>query len=109
VEDFPQEAAGEEKQPQCRRRGRRDLGRSLGLGHVLGGRLGFVDRPRDADGLRFADRSAQPFQFPACQESLAAVFLELVDPRAGLVPSSMMPARSAKAYMLPITASTRLV
>ena len=108
VENFPQAAAREEKQPKRRRRRRIDLGGPRGLGHVLSGGLGFVHPPRDAGGLSFPDRAAQPFQFLAGQEPFAAAFLNLSIPRAGLVPSGTMPARPAKAYMLPTTASTRL-
>jgi 2-polyprenyl-3-methyl-5-hydroxy-6-metoxy-1,4-benzoquinol methylase len=46
---------------------------------VLGGGLRFVHRPGNADGLSLADCAAQPLQFLAGQEPLAAAFFELVD------------------------------
>jgi hypothetical protein len=57
-----------------------------------------------------ASRIAPPSRSnsPPVRKRSRRLSLNLSMPRAGLVPSGTMPARPAKAYILPTTASTRL-
>ena len=109
VENFPQPATGEQKQPKRRRRRRSDFGEPLlSLGRCLA--LGL--EPSTVHGMPVV--SASRIALPSRSSSLAVrkrsrrLSLNLSIPRAGLVPSGTIPARAAKAYMLPTTASTRL-
>ena len=97
VQDFAQPAAGEQQQPDRRRRMRTDDGTALALGDVFRGWLGLVHVPGDPVCFRLADRRAEPHKLVRRQEPLASVFGVFFDPRAGFTPLRDQPALAGEA------------
>ena len=70
--------------------------------------LRLVHVPWNSLGLGLADRGAESHEFLTRQKPLATILLERLDPAGRIVAPSNDADRPAKAYMLPITARTRL-